>query len=150
MIADIITAALLLWAALSGPAATTPYHDEIVAAGMAVAHWESRWTPGAVGDGGCSFGYMQFNRCGGLGTPYSRAALLDGRTNARLFVEWCAVHLAAGYDMAAILQPWSVRWQALEMAEGMEGASAWDWARLVVGDNEWELMPPGKAVEVER
>jgi hypothetical protein len=131
---SIITAALLLWAALSGPAATTPYHDEIVAAGMAVAHWESRWTPGAIGDNGCSIGYMQWNTCGGLGRGYDRAALLDGSTNARLWVEYVAVHLAAGYDMAAILQPWSVRDQALAMAEGMEGADALEWARRVSDD----------------
>lgn len=158
MFEQIITAALLLWAALSGPAATTPYHDEIVAAGMAVAHYESRWQAEAIGDNGCSIGYMQWNICGGLGRGYDRAALLDGSTNARLFVEWTAVHLAAGYDMAAILQPWSVRDQALEMAEGMEGASAWDWARLVWCQSvdcrdTIELMPPGtwgKAVEVTR
>jgi hypothetical protein len=152
LIADIITAALLLWAALTNAAGDSPYRQEIVAAGMAVAHWESRWTPGAVGDSGCSLGAYQFNRCGGLGSAYTAEQLLDRETSSRLFYEWCAVHLAAGYDMTDILAPWSVRWEALAMAEGMEGASAWDWARLVVGDNEWTLRPPGtpgKAVEVE-
>lgn len=152
MFESIITAAILLWAALTNAAGDSPYKGEIVAAGMAVAHYESRWDASARGDSGCSLGYMQFNHCGGLGMPYTRAQLLDGPTNARLFVEWTHVHLAAGYDMADILTPWSVRDQALAMAEGMEGASAWDWARLVVGDNEWTLMPPGtwgKPVEVE-
>lgn len=131
---SIITAAILLWAALTGAAGDSPYKGEIVAAGMAVAHFESRWQPEAIGDGGCSLGYMQFNRCGGLGTPYTRAQLLDGPTSARLFYEWCHVHLAAGYDMPDILAPWSVRWQALELADGMEGASALEWARRVSDD----------------
>ena len=132
MFGAILTAALLLWAALSGPAATRPYHDEIVAAGMATAWHESRWDASGVGDSGCSLGAYQFNRCGGLGSAYTREQLLDRETSSRLFVEWTAVHLAAGYTIEDILQPWSVRWAALEMAEGMQGADAWDWARLVV------------------
>lgn len=131
MFESIIAAALLLWSALMAVPVAPEHQGQIVAAGMAVAHYESRWTPTAVGDGGCSFGYMQFNRCGGLGSQYSRAELLDGPTNARLFVEYVAVHLAAGYEMADILQPWSVRWPAPALAEGMEGADAADWARAV-------------------
>lgn len=158
MFESIITAAVLLWAALTGAAGDSPYRHEIVAVGMAVAHYESRWTPEAVGDSGCSLGAYQFNHCGGLGRAYTAEQLLDRETSSRLFFEWCAVHLAAGYDLADILAPWSVRWQALEMAEGMEGAGPWEWARLVwcqAVDCENEVTPmppgtPGKPVTVER
>ena len=134
MIDHIIAAAIMLWSALMAVPVAPEHQGQIVAAGMSVAWHESRWQADARGDNGCSLGYMQLNRCGGLGAPYSEAELLDGPTSARLFAEYVAVHLAAGYSITDTLAPWSVRSQALEMMRGMEGADVWEWL---------DVLPPG-------
>ena len=153
----LLIAFLLAWQAAFG-AAQAAGMPEVAPYTLAVAYYESRWGTYAqdyegcsVGDSGMSYGQHQWHQYG-LGAPYGRE-VCDTATSYRLITEWLAVHLAAGYTVDEALAPWSVRWQAIELAERMQGASAWDWARLVVGDNEWELMPPGtwgKPVEVER
>ena len=143
MIGDIISAAILLFAALSGPASTTPYHDEIVAAAethsiatnaaeavghpeiapvtMAIGHFESYWsrygtdwTGCSVGDYGSSFGEHQWHRYG-LGRDYSRDVLCDRAQSYRLISEWIAVHLNAGYPLEQVLSPWMTRDMALDL-----------------------------------
>lgn len=131
MFQDILTAALLLWAALTSATENTPYQEEIRTVGMAVAWYESNWQPDATGDYGCSLGYFQFNRCGGMGMPYSPSELLNPGRNAALFSEYVAVHLHAGYEMQDILAPWSVRWKSLALASELSNGTVWDWARYI-------------------
>lgn len=127
----IISAAIIALATALGAAQATG-QPEIMPYLMSVSWYESRWDPQAIGDNGCSVGYVQFNQCGGMGAPYSREELLDGARNMQLLAEWIAVHRAAGYEIEDILAPWSVRWPAIRLAESMPlDATAWDWARKV-------------------
>lgn len=94
---------------------------------LALAWPESRYNPGAIGDNGCSKGYLQFNQCGGLGAGHSDAELLDGPSNMRLGAQVIRGKLASGMSLWDALQPWSTRptaWALLQQmqAEGIEGA----------------------------
>ena len=107
---------------------------------LALARFESGYNPGAIGDNGCSYGYLQMNRCGGLGAPYSEAQLLDGPTNMRLGAQYIRGRLAAGASLYDALSPWSVRPQAWELlqdmqAQGIEGAGG-SGAALALGGAE--------------
>ena len=127
----IISAAIIALATALGAAEATGQR-EITPYLMAVSWYESRWTPDAIGDHGCSLGYVQFNVCGGMGRPYSPEELLDGGRNMQLIAEYIAVHRSAGYEIEDILAPWSVRYPAIRLAESMPlDATAWDWAKAV-------------------
>lgn len=94
---------------------------------LALAGPESGWNPGAVGDGGCSLGYLQLNRCGGLGAGYSETELLDGVTNFGLGAAYIRERLATGASLYDALEPWSARpaaWALYQRitAEGIESA----------------------------
>ncbi len=96
---------------------------------LAIARYESGYNPQAIGDGGCSKGYLQFNQCGGLGAGHSDAELLDGPSNMRLGAQYIRGRLAGGASLWDALQPWSVRSQAWALlqqmqAEGIEGAGS--------------------------
>ncbi len=99
---------------------------------LAIAGPESGWDPRAVGDAGCSLGYLQMNRCGGLGVGHSEAELFDGVSNFRLGAEYIRGRLAGGATLWDALQPWSARpaaWALLgriqtEGIDGIGGASA--------------------------
>lgn len=94
---------------------------------VALAKPESGYNPRAVGDGGCSLGYLQFNQCGGLGAGHPDEELLDGPSNMRLGAQYIRGRLNGGASLWDALQPWSTRSQAWELlqqmqAEGVEGA----------------------------
>ena len=140
---DILTAAMLLWAALTNVAQDSPYRGEIVAATethriatsaavavgypeiapvtMAIGHFESYWsTYGldwsgcSVGDYGSSLGEHQWHMYG-LGHKFDRATLCDRAESYRLISEWIAVHLNAGYPLEQVLSPWMTRDMALDL-----------------------------------
>lgn len=157
----IIVAFLLAWQAAFG-AAEAAGMPELAPYTVAVAYYESRWgTYGqdaegcSVGDGGMSYGQHQWHQYG-LGAAYGRE-VCDTATSYRLITEWLAVHVAAGYTVEDTLSPWSVRRQAVALAERM-GADSGAWMGQVVCQGEpgcvnvIELLPPGtpgKPVMVE-
>lgn len=133
MIEALIGAAVLVMSWLIPPAQAAG-HPEIVPYAMATFWYEANWNPAAVGDHGCSLGLWQGNQCGGMGRHFSREQLLDGPTSARLFVEYVAVHLEAGYEIEDILGPWTVRPYALRLVDRMPpDATAQDWVMAVLG-----------------
>lgn len=159
----IIVAFLLAWQAAFG-AAQAAGMPEVAPYTLAVAYYETRWgTYGqdaegcSVGDGGMSYGQHQWHQYG-LGAAYGRE-VCDTATSYRLITEWLAVHLAAGYTVEDTLAPWSVRWQAVALAEQMgttASAAEWIGATWCQGEPECvnviELLPPGtpgKPVTVE-
>jgi hypothetical protein len=95
---------------------------------LAIAGPESSWRADAIGDAGCSIGYLQFNMCGGLGTGIAKETLLHGPTNMRLGAEYIRGRLARGDSLWDAMQPWSARPAAYELyqqilSEGIEGVS---------------------------
>jgi len=96
---------------------------------LALAGPESSWRSDAIGDKGCSIGYLQMNMCGGLGTPYSRQELLDGVRNFSLGAQYIRQERAGGKSLYDALWPWSARPQAWALlrrmeSEGIEGIGA--------------------------
>ena len=87
---------------------------------LAIAANESSYNPAAVGDGGTSYGYLQFHQGGGLGDGHDPAELLNGAANMRLGAAYLRMRLNAGATMWAALQPWSTRtadyalWQRMQ------------------------------------
>lgn len=96
---------------------------------LAIAGPESDWHSQAIGDGGCSIGYLQMNMCGGLGSGISKDVLLDGPTNFRLGANYIRGRLNQGATLYDALQPWSARpaaWALYQriQAEGIQGISS--------------------------
>lgn len=96
---------------------------------LAIAGPESGYNPRAVGDQGCSKGYLQFNQCGGLGAGHSDSELLDGVSNFRLGAQYIRGRLNAGAGLYDALSPWSTRGAAWALyqrmqSEGIEGAGS--------------------------
>lgn len=84
---------------------------------LAIAGPESSWRADAIGDNGCSIGYLQMNTCGGLGTGIPRETLLHGPTNMRLGAEYIRRRLATGASLWDALAPWSARPAAWELLQ---------------------------------
>jgi hypothetical protein len=95
---------------------------------VALAYYESIGNPGAIGDAGCSFGYLQFNTCGGLGQGEAIGDLLDGVYNMRLGARIIGDRLRAGWDVWSAVRDWTTRPQAIPLyqqivAEGVGGST---------------------------
>jgi hypothetical protein len=93
---------------------------------LAIAGPESGYRSDAVGDAGCSLGYLQFNTCGGLGNGHSQAELFNGANNFRLGAQYIKGRMANGASLYEALQPWSARdlaWALYDRirSEGIEG-----------------------------
>lgn len=101
---------------------------------LGIAGNESGYDPRAqkVDNVECSYGYLQMNRCGGLGDGYSPEQLLDGVTNFRLGAEYIRGRLNAGASLYDALQPWqSTRDADIALynriqSEGIEGYGSVD------------------------
>lgn len=87
--------------------------DLAAALALALAGPESGYNPRAIGDGGASFGLMQFYTRGGLGDGHDPADLLDPVYNFRLGMSYIQARLNAGATPWEALQPWSTRDAAL-------------------------------------
>jgi hypothetical protein len=85
---------------------------------LAIARYESTWRTGAVGDNGCSLGYLQFNQCGGLGAGHGAAELFDGVANMRLGAQIIGDRLAAGWSLRDALRDWTTRDLAIPLYYG--------------------------------
>ena len=146
----LLIAFLLAWQAAVG-AAQSAGVPELAPYTVAVAYYETRWgTYGqdaegcSVGDGGMSYGQHQWHQYG-LGAAYG-CEVCDTATSYRLITEWLAVHVAAGYTVDEALAPWSVRRQAVALAERM-GTEPRAWLGQVVCQEDQdcinivELMP---------
>jgi hypothetical protein len=95
---------------------------------VALAYYESTGNPGAIGDAGCSFGYLQFNTCGGLGQGQAIGDLLDGVYNMRLGARIIGDRLRAGWDVWSAVRDWTTRAHAIPLyqqlvAEGVVGST---------------------------
>lgn len=104
---------------------------------LAIAGPESGYRSDAVGDNGCSLGYLQFNTCGGLGNGHSQAELFNGVNNFRLGAQYIKGRMANGASLYEALQPWSARDLALALynrirSEGIEGEGS---VSVVTGSN---------------
>lgn len=85
---------------------------------LALAWAETRgsFDPGAVGDDGCSLGWLQFNTCGGLGAGRPAAELFDPVASAAIAAGYITDRLAAnGGDVRDALEPWTTRDMALSV-----------------------------------
>ncbi len=88
---------------------------------LAIAGPESTWRPDAIGDDGCSIGLVQLNTCGGVGTGYSIAQLMDPITNFSIGAQQIRAGLAAGESLYAALWPWrSTRDAALALYQRIQ------------------------------
>ncbi len=90
---------------------------------LALAKYESVYDPGAIGDGGTSFGLLQMHQGGGLGDGHSQTDLLNPEYNLRLGAQYIRGRLANGASLYDALSPWSVRdlaWADLQ-AQGYTG-----------------------------
>lgn len=95
---------------------------------LAIAGPESSWNPGAIGDGGTSFGYLQFHQEGGLGDGHAIADLLNGPYNMQAGAQYIRGRLASGASLWDALQPWSTRPAAMDLlariqSEGVDGVA---------------------------
>lgn len=91
---------------------------------LAIAKYESGYTPEAIGDNGCSYGLLQFNTCGGLGAGHSPENLMDAGYNLRLGAQYIRAQTAAGASLYEALQPWSVRDRAWAQYQEWGGQGA--------------------------
>lgn len=93
---------------------------------LAIAGPESTWRPEAVGDNGCSIGYMQMNTCGGLGDGHSKEELFNGVRNFQLAAQYIHGRLNSGASMYDAISPWTTRptaWTIYQqiLSEGIVG-----------------------------
>lgn len=81
---------------------------------LAWAETGGSFDPEAVGDAGCSKGWLQFNQCGGLGQGHPDAELFDPVASAALAAGYLRGRLARnGGDLRDAMAPWSTRDAAL-------------------------------------
>ena len=96
--------------------------DLAAALALAIAGPESGYNPNAVGDGGTSFGLLQFHQGGGLGDAYSASDLMDPVFNLAAGMRYIQSRLDAGASPYEAISPWSTRDAA--MANLPEAAAA--------------------------
>ncbi len=99
-------------------------YPELAPVLLALAGPESTWRADAakVDAIECSYGYLQMNRCGGLGNGHDVAELLDGPSNFALGARVIGDRLAAGASLRDALRDWSTRDQALALLPEIQAA----------------------------